>query len=148
LPQVIQLKLEALGLRPEQDFVFALRERYPVREIVVQHAETDWAFVSRLCEHLGITTFFRQEAEREVFILTDVRETFERAAGRGATLPVRLRREHPAAYDVETTLARVPRVGHAHDYNYRAPRLVLHDALEHRHPVAQGEWIDCPHARA
>ena len=49
---------------------------YPVRSYVVQYAETDFAFLSRLMEHWGIFYFFEQGPDGEVMILGDSKNAF------------------------------------------------------------------------
>ena len=44
---------------------------YPVHEYVVQYAESDLAFISRLMEHWGIFYFFEQRPDGEVLVLAD-----------------------------------------------------------------------------
>jgi type VI secretion system VgrG family protein len=146
VPEIVCEKLERLGLVRDRDFVLSLLERYPAREYVAQHDETDWAFVSRLCEHLGITFFFEHREGRDILVFSDTPSTF-RAITR-PTLPVRHRRHHPAAYGVRTTLRRNPSHTLAHDYNYRSPLVGLRE--KHAVPTAgaAGEWVEYgPHPK-
>lgn len=53
------------------DFEDQLSGDYPEREFVVQHRESDFAFVSRLFEKAGIYYFFRHEEGRHVLVLAD-----------------------------------------------------------------------------
>ena len=53
------------------DFEDHLSGEYPQREFVVQHRESDFAFVSRLLEKVGIYYFFRHEKGRHVLVLAD-----------------------------------------------------------------------------
>ncbi|HSS37226.1 MAG TPA: type VI secretion system tip protein TssI/VgrG, partial [Polyangia bacterium] len=53
------------------DFEDQLSGDYPDREFVVQHRESDLAFVSRLLEKVGIYYFFRHEEGRHVLVLAD-----------------------------------------------------------------------------
>jgi type VI secretion system VgrG family protein len=146
VPEVIAEKLQRIGLSPERDFVLSLIERYPVREFIAQHSETDWAFVSRLCEPLGITTFFEHHDGRDVLVFTDTQQTFRPTLR--PTLPVRHRREHPAAYGVKTTLRRGPAQAEAHDYNYRAPLVTLHQQRPVGAPGGEGAWVEYgPHPK-
>lgn len=146
IPEVITEKLQAIGLAQGTDFVLALLERYHVREFIVQHDETDHAFVSRLCEHAGIITFFEHEDGRDVLVLTDTPTTFRPI--QRATIPVRRRREHPAAYGVRTTLRRVPADTEAHDYNYRAPLVSLREKRAVETPAGTGRWTEFgPHSK-
>ena len=51
------------------DFESRLTRNYPKREYVVQYAETDLNFISRLMEHEGIFYFFEQGDKREKLII-------------------------------------------------------------------------------
>jgi type VI secretion system secreted protein VgrG len=53
------------------DFEDQLSGDYPDREFVVQHRESNLAFVSRLLEKVGIYYFFRHEQGRHVLVLAD-----------------------------------------------------------------------------
>jgi uncharacterized protein (DUF2345 family) len=55
-------------------------------------------------------------------------------------LHARRRADHPAAFDIDTTLRRVPATVRVHDYNYRTPTLSLLDADRSRRAAAVGEW--------
>lgn len=146
IPEILVEKLEAIGLVRDTDFTLALVGRYPVREFVAQHDETDHAFVSRLCEHLGITTFFEQRDGRDVLVLTDSLSSFHPIVR--PELPVRRRRDHPAAYGVRTTLRRGPALAEAHDYNYRTPQVTLREKKGVAVPAAAGTWVEFgPHAK-
>jgi type VI secretion system secreted protein VgrG len=52
-----------------------LQQSYPPREYVVQYAETDFNFVSRLLENEGIYYFFRHEQGEHQMILVDTYTT-------------------------------------------------------------------------
>jgi type VI secretion system secreted protein VgrG len=53
------------------DFEDSLSNSYPVREFVVQYRESDFNFISRLFEHIGIYYYFRHEQARHVMVLAD-----------------------------------------------------------------------------
>ncbi|HHH30816.1 MAG TPA: type VI secretion system tip protein VgrG [Polyangiaceae bacterium] len=141
VPDVLQRKLESVGLRSGEDFVFSLSSSYPRRELIVQYEETDHAFFSRLCEHEGIVTFFKQVDGRDVVVLTDDGASFE-PIPHAEPIPVRARRDHPAAYDVETTFRRRPETSLVHDYNYRAPRLPLIADAKVARPAVTRTWVE------
>jgi type VI secretion system VgrG family protein len=146
VPEIIAEKLERIGLIRDQDFVLSLLERYPNREYVSQHDETDWSFVSRLCEHLGITLFFEHRDRRDVLVLSDTQSSFRPIAR--PTLPVRQRRHHPAAYAIRTTLRRNSSHTLAHDYNYRTPLVGLREQRPVPTTGASGELVEYgPHAK-
>lgn len=140
VPEVIARKLVACGLVADRDFVMNLREEYSHREFVAQHEETDLAFVSRLCEHVGIVMFFQESEHGERAVFTDWPEPFADIAR--PNLKVRQRAEHPAAFDFKTTLRRVPADVQSHDYNYRAPLLSLREAEPLQRAAAVGQWTE------
>ena len=146
VPEVLAEKLTAIGLAAGVDFLLPLRETYPTREFIAQYEETDHAFVARLCERYGITTFFEHQSGRDVWVLTDTSATFQPIER--AHLPVRRRRSHPAAYDVQTTLRRVPAEAENLDYNYRTPLVALREKKPTVKPAAVGGWIEYgPHSK-
>lgn len=148
IPQIIQEKLERIGLVRERDFVFALHHDYPTREIVVQYEETDHDFVSRWCEHEGIVTFFEHRNGRDVLLLADDAPPYGRL--RVDVLNESLRREHASVYNVRTSVRRKAATTRIHDYNYRSPRLALNDVAAVARSVVRraGEgtsedvWVD------
>ncbi|MFO0756965.1 MAG: type VI secretion system tip protein TssI/VgrG [Byssovorax sp.] len=146
IPEIIAEKLQAIGLAQGDDFVMSLVERYPVREYVAQHDETDHAFVSRLAEHLGITTFFEHRDRRDVLVFTDTPTAFRPIVR--PDLPVRRRRDHPAAYAIRTTLRRGPSQAEAHDYNYRTPQVTLREKKGVLARATAGDWVEFgPHTK-
>ena len=62
------------------DFSFSLTGTYTAREYCVQYAETDFAFVSRLCEEEGWFYFFQHESGKHTLMVADHTDAF-------ATLP-------------------------------------------------------------
>ncbi len=141
VPEVLQRKLEAIGLEEGMDFVLMLTEQYPLRELIVQHEETDYAFFSRLCEHDGIIAIFKHDGGRDRLVLTDTTGAFESIAHQHA-IPVRDRRDHPSAYDVETTLAHRSETSLVHDYNYRAPQLALDASARITQAATSNTWVE------
>lgn len=143
VPEVLVDKLKALGLLPERDFALLLRAAYPRREFIAQYEETDLAFLRRLCETAGITTNFEERQQGEVLVLSDGNTPFEEVLR--PRLRARHRADHPAAYDVHTTLRRVPQSVQMHDYNYRTPRLALQERETTKQAGSTGEWTEFGH---
>ena len=54
-----------------KDFELRLTQHYVRREYVVQYAESDFNFISRLMEHEGLFYFFEQDGDREKLVITD-----------------------------------------------------------------------------
>lgn len=69
-----------LGLN---DFELRLTHAHPMRDYIVQYDESDFAFVSRLCEHYGIFYFFAHENGRDAVVFGDSRITFPPIDGSG-----------------------------------------------------------------
>src|SRR5579884_1366789 len=63
------------------DFEDQLSGDYPQREFVVQHRESDLAFVSRLLEKAGIYYFFRHEKGQHVLVLADLQSAHQEVPG-------------------------------------------------------------------
>lgn len=146
LPEVVCAKLEAIGLERDRDYAVELVERYPAREIVVQHDETDLAFIHRLCEHVGITLLFEHANGRDMVVLSDTPSSFHPI--RNPRLPLRHKREHPAAWGVTTHLHRVPAEVLVRDYNYRAPTTPMNELSPTATRGAAGLVVDLgPHVK-
>ncbi len=116
----------------DADLGLRVIEELPRREIMVQFAESDLAFVSRLAEHVGISYYFEQENGRDRLVFSDP-AGFQYAPGYeqvgyepgGAAHEV---------YRVGRTRTLVPKTFLIRDHNYRNParkpagRYVLDDA--------------------
>lgn len=74
VPDILRAVLRDIQLVEDQDFELRLRGDYPVREYVVQYEESDFDFIGRWMERLGIFYFFEQDAARERLVLTDRNE--------------------------------------------------------------------------
>jgi type VI secretion system secreted protein VgrG len=59
--------LERYGFPSEQK----LSRSYRTWDYCTQYDETDFAFISRLCEHEGIYYYFRHEASQQVLVFAD-----------------------------------------------------------------------------
>ncbi len=139
-PEILADKLTAIGLEEGVDFIIAFDDVYGIREYVTQYEETDYAFFCRLCEHLGIATFFDHREGRDILMLADDASHFQPLRSR--QIFVRSKRDHPAAYDVKTSLSRRPQTVRVHDYNYRMPRLPLNDNAVLESPMTRGQWTE------
>ena len=141
-PEILTEVLVAAGFEEGLDFQHALRERYPAREIVVQHRETDLAFVSRLCEHAGITFFFKHDAGRDRVLFTDGDDAYEAAPVPGGVVRNEIEDDRRAAFEVVETLRRVPERVLVHDYNYRSPHVELLASTRTDRPVSRGALVE------
>ncbi|UQA56917.1 type VI secretion system Vgr family protein [Polyangium aurulentum] len=121
LPTLLRQKLDAAAFKGD-DYQIRLFGKYPVRELVVQYRETDLAFISRQCEHFGVSFFFEHEDGRDVMVFTDRNEAFPEIQGKTA-LPYRPRGEHHEVYRFEENLRMIPAQYVVRDYNYRNPQM-------------------------
>ena len=58
-------------------------DSYPKRQYVVQYDETDFAFISRLCEHAGIFYYFKQADNGETVVFGDKNLAFPKVSFNG-----------------------------------------------------------------
>ena len=70
VPDVIERVLDEGGLGAS-DYRLELTGQYAVREFIAQFQETDWDFLSRWMERLGIFYYFEPGDGREVLVLRD-----------------------------------------------------------------------------
>ncbi len=131
---ILEAVLQEHGLEPGTHYELSCSETYPSVEYTVQHAETDFAFVSRLMEHYGIHYHFKTAPDGEVVVFGDDNNVFEpipdhetlhyaatSASGddvRAVTSLRRFRRVRPGMVQVR-------------DYNWRTPTTPLRS----EHPV-------------
>lgn len=128
VPDIIKSKLELVGMAAE-DFEFRLRESYPVREFVVQYGESDFAFICRLAEHIGISFFFEGHETCEKMVFTDHPDGFRPRDG-AEKVAFRARGEEREVFALESTTNVVPANYMVNDYNYRTPLLPLTSTFE------------------
>lgn len=107
---------------PAHDFDLRLLHDYPARELVVQYKESDLAFVSRLCEHVGVSYFFEHRGGRDVMVFTDQNGGFSSLDG---PVPYMPRGERVGVFRLEEVTQVVPASYVVRDYNYRTPQLTL-----------------------
>ncbi len=119
IPKIVAEKLSACEIAYE----LRLSGTYPDRDYVAQFAETDLAFVCRLCEHLGISYFFEGDSGAERVIFTD-----DNRFGEGPTplvIPFRMRGETMDVYKLDVALTLTPSLYVVTDYNYRSPQVSI-----------------------
>jgi len=132
VPEIIEQKLKKFELeRSGTDYEIRLEKTYPKREFVVQYNESDFAFVCRLAEHLGISFFFEHGAPGvsgawdplaetdgvDKVVFADNEHHFKPIAG---DAPLRFVRtgEEKHIYDLSCFSGIVPKVYWQRDYNY------------------------------
>ena len=122
VPQIVEKILrERHGMRG-QDFLFSLSKEYPRREQVMQYAEDDLHFITRLLGEVGI--WFRFTTDTRLNI--DVAEFYDSRQGyeKGLTLPsVPPSGQHSqgvdSVWDMESRHKVVQKAVSTRDYNYR-----------------------------
>jgi len=125
IPGILEEVLAEMSLVAGTDYELRLVGDYPVREYVVQYEETDFAFMSRWMERLGIFYFFEQTDNGEKLIIADnnseLLEVIDNpactygtsAGGPGAVGAVHeMRRRH----------RRMPLTQYVGDFNWRTPQ--------------------------
>ncbi len=84
-PEIVTDVLNGAGLSTS-DYRWSLRGTYPKREYCVQYRESDWAFVSRLLEDVGIVHFFEHSDGGHVLVMGDSPAAHTAVSG-NATVP-------------------------------------------------------------
>lgn len=120
LNDILKTKLEASGLSGAYDLRFDTT--YDKREFVCQYKESDLAFVSRWCEHLGVSYFFQQTEKEDRIVFTDFEAGFDSLE---APVPYRKRGRTHDVHELEVRTAVTPSVFVVQDYNYRTPLVDL-----------------------
>lgn len=125
IPDIIRHKLEMTGLALDHDFELRLWETYPEREFVVQFQENDHAFISRLCEHVGIAYFFEEKDGADHLVFSDSNDVFKGPRGDATEIAFHSRGEHQGIFELQQINRMVPAVFVQRDYNYRTPDIDL-----------------------
>lgn len=120
LKEIIKTKLESSGLEGAFDLRF--NGAYDKREFVCQYKESDLAFVSRWCEHVGVSYFFEQTEKEDRMVFTDYESGFDQLE---APVPFRRRGRTHDVHELEIRTAVTPSVFVVQDYNYRTPLVDL-----------------------
>ncbi|MBK8259365.1 MAG: type VI secretion system tip protein VgrG [Polyangiaceae bacterium] len=125
VPEIISQKLESIGFSGA-DFEMRLSGTYPKRDFVVQYKESDFAFVCRLAEHLGIGFSFDHEGGVDKLVWSDAQDAFPQLP----PVTVRPRGERMDVYSLESRSKIIPAVYVVQDYNYRTPQVPLSETSE------------------
>ncbi|UVH55945.1 type VI secretion system tip protein VgrG [Variovorax paradoxus] len=122
VPEIVAAVLGCYGYAMEQK----LSRGYRTWSYCVQYGESDFDFVSRLCEHEGIYFYFRHEAEQHVLVFAD-----DIACSHGSLPGGETVRFHPHETSGERIhaweTAEEVRSGHhyADDYDFEKPKADL-----------------------
>jgi type VI secretion system secreted protein VgrG len=130
VPQIVAAKVgEVVKAEPKM----RLSEAYAPREIVTQYAESDHAFVARLCEHVGIFSFYEHAEDGEQLVFGDATSAYTPIAEDDA-VPFADKGSEASVFAITERRALVPALYVCRDYNYRNPQL----EVAGQHQLAQG----------
>ncbi|MEC7520282.1 MAG: type VI secretion system tip protein TssI/VgrG [Myxococcota bacterium] len=123
VPDIIRAVLSEMQLAEGTDFELRLQGDYPVREYVAQYEESDFAFLSRWMERLGMFYCFEQTDAGEKLVVTDTNAELLPAPDHGECTY--------AQHDQQGVVGAVHRLGrvtrkmpervHVREYNWRSP---------------------------
>ncbi len=137
VPAILRDKLAAAGLTEGTDFELRLADEKiyadalgdgragdgakapvdPEPRLVIQYKESDRAFLSRLCEHVGISYFFEHDDGCDKLVFTDQPSGF----GAPQAYPFRTGAGKRGIEVLRRRYRAVPTIFFEQDYNYRAP---------------------------
>jgi type VI secretion system secreted protein VgrG len=128
---IIRAVLEGAGW-PSSAVEMKLSGSHAEREYVVQYAETDAAFIRRLCEEEGIYFRLRAEGEGEVFVLEDTSAAAPAPLPSALTLIDASSLTTSGLFAYDAAVKRRARAGKVtlRDYNPKQPSLELEGSQE------------------
>jgi type VI secretion system secreted protein VgrG len=123
VPDIIKAVLGESGLADGTDFELRLVGSYAPREYVVQYEETDFNFLSRWMERLGMFYCFEQTDAGEKLVITDSNAQLVAAPDHGqVTYAVHeTQGVLGAIHRLRRRDRRMPAKVHVRDYNWRTP---------------------------
>lgn len=146
IPSIIEACFTRCGLSAGEHFDLAgLTQTYRSHEFVVQYKETDFAFVSRLCEHHGIFYFVDHSQGKDILVFGDDNSAFPESR-RTPELPFLPVDRGGGDFierigSVNIVRSPMPRRYTVRDYNYRTPGVDLL-ASQDVDPNGLGEVIE------
>jgi len=130
VPQIVARILKDHAILRDA-FEFRLGSDYPVREYCVQYAETDLAFIQRLCAEVGIHYHFQHSPDGHVLVFGDDQTVFPRLAESTLYLPGSgMASAAPAIQRFNVRVETRTSVVTRRDYNFEKPRLQLQNRSE------------------
>lgn len=130
VPAIIAQILKDHGIQRDA-FEFRLGSDYPEREYCVQYAESDLAFIQRLCAEIGIHFHFQHSLDGHLLVFGDDQTVFPRlpeptlylpGSGMAASTPA-IKRFNVRLETRTTTVTR-------RDYDFHKPRLPLESRVD------------------
>ncbi|MDO7897928.1 type VI secretion system Vgr family protein [Pseudomonas citrulli] len=153
VPAIIARILGDHGIQGDA-FQFSLGGQYPEREYCVQYAESDLAFIERLCAEAGIHYHFRHSPGGHLLVFGDDQTAFPRLPGSTAYLPGDgMAAGEPAITRLAVRLEARTTAVTLRDHDFRKPGLLLQVDLDAQRPPAledyryPGQFSDREHGR-
>ncbi|MET0949866.1 MAG: type VI secretion system tip protein VgrG [Pseudomonas sp.] len=135
-------------------FQFRLGSQYAAREYCVQYAETDLAFIQRLCAELGIHYHFKHSPQGHVVVFGDDQAFFPPLPNPTVYRPDSgMAVDAPSIKYFNVRLETRTSVVTLRDYNFQKPRPELESRVDNRQvPVLEdyhfpGQFIDRDHGK-
>ncbi|MPR01645.1 type VI secretion system tip protein VgrG [Pseudomonas sp. MAFF 212408] len=153
VPQIVARVLVGQGIQSDR-FEFRLSGTYEQREYCVQFAETDLAFIHRLCAEQGIHYHFQHSTEGHLLVFGDDQTVFAQPDQATPYTPGSgMVADTPAIKRFSVQLDTRPTAVSLRDYDFRKPRLVLESevageqlpALQEQH--SPGHFSDRVHGK-
>lgn len=130
VPQIVARILKDHAILRDA-FEFRLGSDYPVREYCVQYAESDLAFIQRLCAEVGIHYHFQHNPEGHVLVFGDDQTVFPQLATPTLYLPGSgMAAGAPAIQRFNVRVETRTSVVTRRDYNFAKPQLQLQSHSE------------------
>ena len=133
VPQIIAQVLEDHGILEHLHFKFLLSGQYPKREYCVQYAESDLAFIQRLCAEIGIHYHFQHSPDGHLLMFGDDQTIFPRLIEPSMYLPGSgMAAETPVIKRFDVNLQAGTTLVTRRDYDFHKPRLLLESGVDNK----------------
>lgn len=130
VPTIIAQVLKDHGIQRDA-FAFRLGSDYPEREYCVQYAESDLAFIQRLCAEIGIHYHFQHSIDGHLLVFGDDQTVFPLIAKPTLYLPdTGMAADAPAINRFNVRLETRTTAVARRDYEFHKPRLQLESRID------------------
>ena len=153
VPAIIAQVFKDHGIQRDA-FEFQLGSDYSPREYCVQYAESDLAFIQRLCAEIGIHYHFQHSPDGHLLVFGDDQTVFPRLPEPTLYLPGSgMAADAPAIKRFNVRLETRPTAVSRRDYDFQKPRLSLESRVDsEQRPVLEdyhfpGQFIDREHGK-